>query len=34
MIDHDLHEWLNVTAALVLAGAGFYWSLLPYMTKD
>lgn len=27
------HEHLNATALLVLAGAIFYFSLLPYMTR-
>lgn len=29
-----MHEWLNATAILMLAGAFFYLTLLPYMTKD
>lgn len=34
MIDHDLHSWLNIATALILAGAITYGSLLPYMTRD
>jgi hypothetical protein len=29
-----MDEWLNATAVMMLAGAVFYLSLLPYMTKD
>lgn len=32
MIDDALHVWLNVATVLVLVGAAFYISLLPYMT--
>lgn len=28
-----LHIWLNAAAVLVLVGAAFYVSLLPYMTR-
>lgn len=29
-----MDEWLNATAVLVIAGAAFYLTLFPYMTKD
>jgi hypothetical protein len=29
-----LHVWLNVATVLVLAGAVFYATLIPYMTRD
>ena len=29
-----LHVWLNVATVLVAAGAFFYITLGPYMTKD
>lgn len=29
-----MDEWLNATAILMIAGAAFYLTLLPYMTKD
>ena len=28
------HAWLNAGAVLVLAGAAFYLTLIPYMTRD
>ncbi len=34
VIEHALHVWLNVAAILVLVGAAFYVSLLPYMTRE
>lgn len=34
MIQSALHVWLNVAAVLVLVGAAFYVSLIPYMTRD
>lgn len=34
MIDSALNLWLNVATILVLVGAAFYISLIPYMTKD
>jgi len=33
-IESHLSVWLNATTFLVFAGALFYISLLPYMTKD
>lgn len=33
MIDTAIHIWLNVAAGLVLVGAAFYLSLIPYMTR-
>jgi hypothetical protein len=33
-IEHSISVWLNATTLLVFAGALFYISLLPYMTKD
>lgn len=29
-----LNIWLNVATLLVLVGAAFYLSLIPYMTRD
>ena len=29
-----MHEWLNATAVLMIAGAAIYLTLFPYMTKD
>jgi|SanBayMetagenome_1026888.scaffolds.fasta_scaffold12678_2 hypothetical protein len=34
MIDGLLNTWLNVATVLVLAGAAFYLTLIPYMTRD
>jgi len=34
VIDSLLHTWLNVATFLVLVGAAFYFTLLPYMTRD
>ena len=34
MIDSMLHTWLNVATLLILVGAAFYCTLLPYMTRD
>jgi len=34
VIDALLHTWLNVATLLVLVGAAFYCTLLPYMTRD
>jgi hypothetical protein len=34
MIDSLLNTWLNVATFLVLVGAAFYCTLLPYMTRD
>lgn len=33
MIDNGIHVWLNVATVLVLVGAAFYASLIPYMTR-
>ena len=33
MIDSLLNTWLNVATFLVLAGAAFYLTLIPYMTR-
>ncbi len=32
MIDQAVHTWLNTAAFLMLVGAAFYLSLLPYTT--
>lgn len=29
-----MDEWLNAAAILTIAGAAFYLTLFPYMTKD
>lgn len=29
-----MNLWLNVATVLVLAGAAFYFTLIPYMTRD
>lgn len=29
-----MNIWLNVLAVLILVGAAFYASLIPYMTRD
>lgn len=34
MMDAAINIWLNVATILVLTGAAFYISLIPYMTKD
>ena len=34
MIDSLLNTWLNVATFLVLVGAAFYLTLIPYMTRD
>jgi hypothetical protein len=34
MIEKLLHTWLNVGTLLVLVGAAFYCTLLPYMTRE
>jgi hypothetical protein len=34
IIDAALHQWLNVATLLVFAGAAFYLTLIPYMTRD
>jgi hypothetical protein len=34
VIDDLLHTWLNVATVLVLVGAAFYLTLIPYMTRD
>jgi hypothetical protein len=34
VIDNLLHVWLNVGTVLVLVGAAFYLTLIPYMTRD
>jgi hypothetical protein len=34
MIDGLLNTWLNVATVLVFAGAAFYLTLIPYMTRD
>jgi hypothetical protein len=33
-MNESLHTWLNVATVLVLAGAIFYASLIPFMTRD
>lgn len=33
-MSYELHAWLNVATALVLAGGAFYVSLIPYMTRN
>jgi hypothetical protein len=33
VIDDAIHVWLYVATVLVLAGAAFYVSLIPYMTR-
>jgi len=33
MIDSLLNTWLNVATFLVLVGAAFYLTLIPYMTR-
>jgi len=33
-LDDALHTWANAATALVLAGAIFYATLIPYMTRD
>lgn len=31
-LDAAINAWLNVATVLVLIGAAFYFSLIPYMT--
>lgn len=33
-MDDSLNTWLNVATVLVLAGAIFYATLIPFMTRD
>ncbi len=34
MIEDRLTLWLNIATGLVLTGAIFYATLIPYMTRD
>jgi hypothetical protein len=34
VIENLLNTWLNVATFLVLVGAAFYCTLLPYMTRE
>jgi hypothetical protein len=33
-LDAALHTWANAATVLVIAGAAFYVTLIPYMTRD
>jgi len=34
MVEEQLNAWLNAATVLVFAGAAFYLTLIPYMTRD
>lgn len=33
-MNESIHAWMNAGCLLVLCGAAFYASLIPYMTRD